>query len=212
MREDSGPAYAAADGVYRQMADVSHHGGNSGKAEKDKPRGIDRYLKKDKEALRLKGKSLAKPLASLKSRIPIRAFYPGEERKTPGFRQTGTVHHCGQATSGQYILTLAATDAASGWICLYSLLNKAHKWTFQSLTDIKASVPLPVLEFHSGNGSEFISNATEIRCGKEKLPFTRSRDHKKNDNCFAGQKNGAAVRFYFFYFFSFGLQNSVGQV
>jgi hypothetical protein len=38
----------------------------------------------------LKWKSLAKPLLSLKSPIPIRAFYSEEERKTPGFRQTGT--------------------------------------------------------------------------------------------------------------------------
>jgi hypothetical protein len=43
---------------------------------------------------------------------------------------------------------LTATDVTSGWICLYSLLNNAHTWTFQSLTDIKDSVPLPVLEFH----------------------------------------------------------------
>jgi hypothetical protein len=39
------------------------------------------------------------------------------------------------------------------------------------------------LEFHSDNGSEFINNATEIWCENENLPFTRSRDHKKNDNC-----------------------------
>ncbi|MDR1252876.1 MAG: transposase, partial [Treponema sp.] len=57
------------------------------------PATIDRYLKKDKEALRLKGKSLTKPLASLKSRIPIRTFYSGEERKIPGFWQIDTVHH-----------------------------------------------------------------------------------------------------------------------
>jgi hypothetical protein len=166
------------------------------KLKKISPATIDRYLKKDKEALRLKGKSLAKPLYSLKSRIPIRTFYSGEERKTPGFWQIDTVHHCGQATYGQYILTLTATDVASGWICLYSLLNKAHTWTFHSLTDIKASVPLPVLEFHSDNGAEFINNATEIWCEKESLPFTRSRDRKKNDNCFVEQKNGAVVREY----------------
>ncbi|MDR0709958.1 MAG: DDE-type integrase/transposase/recombinase [Spirochaetaceae bacterium] len=160
------------------------------------PATIDRYLKKDKEALRLKGKSLTKPLLSLKSRIPIRTFYSGEERKTPGFWQIDTVHHCGQATSGQYLLTLTATDVASGWLCLYSLHNKAHTWTFQSLTNLKNSVPLPVLEFHSDNGSEFINSATEIWCGKEHLPFTRSRDHKKNDNCFVEQKNGAVVREY----------------
>jgi transposase InsO family protein len=76
-------------------------------------------------------------------------------------------------------------------MCRYSLLNKAHTWTFQSLSDIKNSAPLPVLEFHSDNGSEFINNTTEIWCEKKKLPFTRSRDRKKNDNCFVEQKNGA---------------------
>jgi hypothetical protein len=166
------------------------------KLKKISPATIDRYLKKDKEAIRLNGKSLTKPLYSLKSRIPIRTFYSGEERETPGFWQTGTARHCGQAVYGQYILTLTATDVASGWICLYSLLNKAHTRTFQSLTDIKASVPLPVLEFHSDNGSEFINSAAELWCEQENLPFTRSRDRKKNDNCFVEQKNGAVVREY----------------
>jgi hypothetical protein len=166
------------------------------KLKKISPATIDRCLKKDKEALRIKGKSLTKPLDSLKSRIPIRTFYSGEERKTPGFWQIDTVHHCGQATHGQYVHTLTATDVASGWIELRSLLNNAHSWTFKALTDIKTTVPLPVLEFHSDNGSEFINNATEIWCKNEHLPFTRSRDHKKNDNCFVEQKNGAVVREY----------------
>jgi hypothetical protein len=72
------------------MAGVPHHRGNSGKPKNTSPAAIDRHLKKDKEALRLRGKSLAKPLDSLKSRIPTRTFYSEEERKTPGFRQTGT--------------------------------------------------------------------------------------------------------------------------
>jgi hypothetical protein len=80
------------------------------------PASIDRYLKKDKKALRLKGKSLTKPLDSLKSRIPIRTFYSSKERKIPGFWQIDTVHHCGQSTQGQYIHTLTATDVASGWM------------------------------------------------------------------------------------------------
>jgi hypothetical protein len=160
------------------------------------PASIDRYLKKDKESLRLKGKSLTKPLDSLKSRIPIRTFYSGEERKKPGFWQTDTVHHCGQATSGHYLHTLTATDIASGWIELYSLLNNAQKWTFEALAHIKAASLLPVLEFHSDNGSEFINNYTERWCADNRIPFTRSRDQKKNDNCFVEQKNGAVVRSY----------------
>jgi transposase InsO family protein len=166
------------------------------KLKKISPASIDRYLKKDKAALKLKGKSLTKPLNSLKSRIPIRTFYTGEERKRSGFWQIDTVHHCGQTTIGQYVHTLTATDVASGWIELRSLLNNAHSWTFKALSDIKNTVLLPILEFHSDNGSEFINNATELWCKNENLPFTRSRDHKKNDNCFVEQKNGAVVREY----------------
>jgi hypothetical protein len=169
------------------------------KLKKISPASIDRYLKKDKEALRLKGKSLTKPLDSLKSRIPIRTFYTSEERKKPGFWQIDTVHHCGQATTGQYLHTLTATDVASGWIELRSLLNNAHKWTFEALLSIRTSALPPVLEFHSDNGSEFINNATEIWCKDNAIPFTRSRDHKKNDNCFVEQKNGAVVREYIGY-------------
>jgi hypothetical protein len=67
------------------MADIGE------KVLKISPATIDRTLKKDRAALALKGKSLANPLLSPKSRIPIRAFYSEEERKTSGFRQTDTV-------------------------------------------------------------------------------------------------------------------------
>jgi hypothetical protein len=79
---------------------------------------------------------------------------------------------------------------------LRSLLNNAHSWTFKALSDIKTTVPLPVLEFHSDNGSEFINHAIEIWRAKTNLLFSRSRDHRKHDNCFVEQKNGAVVREY----------------
>ncbi|MDR0628904.1 MAG: transposase [Treponema sp.] len=165
------------------------------------PATVDRALKKDKDALKISGKSLTKPCDPLKHRIPIRTFYTSEERKPPGFIQIDTVHHCGQATFGQYVLTLTATDVASGWICLYSLLNKAHCWTFDALKDIYANLPFPLREFHSDNGSEFINHvvADGHRNPACPIPFTRSRDHKKNDNCFVEQKNGACVREYIGY-------------
>jgi transposase InsO family protein len=169
------------------------------KRKKISPATIDRYLKKDKDAMKIKGKSLTKPINSLKSRIPIRTFYSSEERKKPGFWQTDTVHHCGQFTSGQYLHTLTATDIASGWIELRSLLNNAQRWTFEALADIRDATLLPVLEFHGDNGSEFINNATEAWCKREGIHFTRSRSQKKNDNCFVEQKNGAVVRTYIGY-------------
>ncbi len=164
------------------------------------PATIDRALKKDKQEMRLKGKSLTKPLKGLKSRVPIRTFYADEERKTPGFWQIDTVHHCGNATFGQYIHTLTVTDVFSEWIELRPLLNNAYKWVFEELSQIKSSLLLPALEFHSDNGSEFINNATEAWCHKEQVPFTRSRSQKKNDNCFVEQKNGAVVREYVGYY------------
>ena len=55
--------------------------GTAEKLKKTSPATIDRYLKKDRDAFRLKGKSLAKPLKSLKNRIPIRAFYSAEHAR-----------------------------------------------------------------------------------------------------------------------------------
>ncbi|MCL1991383.1 MAG: hypothetical protein FWG66_00340 [Spirochaetes bacterium] len=66
------------------------------KLKKISPATIDRRLREDRQTMRLKGKSLTKPQASLKSRIPVRAFYSREERQTPGFWQTDTVHHPGR--------------------------------------------------------------------------------------------------------------------
>jgi hypothetical protein len=57
------------------------------KLKKTSPATIDRCLKKDKESLSLKGKSLTKPLNSLKSRIPASQYAPftqAESGKRPG--------------------------------------------------------------------------------------------------------------------------------
>jgi hypothetical protein len=158
------------------------------------PATIDRVLKKDKAAL--KGKSLTKPGHFLKHRIPIRTFYSSRERKLPGFIHIDTDRHCGQTTSGPYILT--PTDVASGWICRYSLLNKALLWTCAALKDIYSTLPFPLKEFHRDNGSECINQVIFdwLHNPACPIPFSRSRDLKKNDNGFVEQKNGAVVREY----------------
>jgi hypothetical protein len=82
---DTRLAYEAADGRCRPDFQITRE--TAEKLKKISPATIDRRLKKDRDALRIKGKSLTKPFLSLKSRIPIRTFYSVEERKTPGFRQ-----------------------------------------------------------------------------------------------------------------------------
>jgi hypothetical protein len=54
--------------------------------------------------------------------------------------------------SGQYILTLTATDVASTRISLYPLLNKAYRRALAALKDIYAGIPFPLREFHRDNG------------------------------------------------------------
>jgi hypothetical protein len=38
------------------------------------------------------------------------------------------------------------------------------------------------------SGGSGINHVTELWCAQESLPFTRSRGHRKNDNCFVEQK------------------------
>jgi hypothetical protein len=163
------------------------------------PATIDRALKKDKAEMKLRGKSCTKSANKLKYRIPIRTFYSSAERKKPGFIQVDTVHHCGTSTGGEYLLTLTATDVFSGGVSLRGLLNKAWKWTFDALADVRATLPFPFLEYHSDNGSEFINESVAKWCHDEHVNFTRSRSHKKNDNCFVEQKNDKCVREYIGY-------------
>ena len=111
--------------------------------------------------------------------------------------QIDTVHHCNDRDCGEFLLTLTATDVASGWTELFPLPNKAHTWALQSMQALTSILPFPLLELHSDNGSEFINRDTvNWRDVAKTILLTRSRSHHKKDNCFAEQKNGAVVRNY----------------
>jgi hypothetical protein len=157
------------------------------------PSTIDRKLKGDKKKLALKGKHGTKPGKLLKKQIPVRTYYADVDKRC-GFFEIDTVHHCGISDSGEFCLTLSATDVYSAWIELRPTLNKAHKWVFQALLDIKSSLPFPLLGLDSDNGSEFINSALLKWCSCEHIQFTRSRPYHKNDNCFIEQKNNSCVR------------------
>jgi hypothetical protein len=157
------------------------------------PSTIDRVLRPEKKKISLKGKSGTKPGKLLKKHIPIRVYFPDAQKK-PGFFEFDTVHHCGISESGEFCLTLTATDVYSGWLELRPVLNKAHRWTFEALADIKTSLPFPLLGMDSDNGAEFINNAVLNWCQVHNIQFTRTRPYHKNDNCYVEQKNNSAVR------------------
>jgi hypothetical protein len=83
-------SYAAADGRCRPMAGLSHHRGNGGKTEKDKPRGHRPVSETRPGSAKTQGEKPCQTPSFAEKPYP-RAFYSGEGRKTPGFRQTGTV-------------------------------------------------------------------------------------------------------------------------
>jgi hypothetical protein len=154
---------------------------------------MDRLLKKDKEALRLKGISTTKPGTLLKRDIPVRL---GQEWNDaiPGFEEIDLVAHCGPTTAGEYINTLNVTDICTGWTEPIAVLNKAQRHVFAGLMAVEKRQPFPFSGIDSDNGSEFINNELYRYCKGNGIKFTRSRTYTKNDNCHVEQKNWSLVR------------------
>ena len=157
------------------------------------PATIDRALRKEKKKLVIKGRSYTKPGTLLKHNIPIRTFNDWDEDK-PGYVEIDLVGHEGSNSSGDFCFTLTVTDICSSWTEVRGLKNKAEKWTFLALMDVKKNLPFDILGIDSDNGSEFINAHLYRYCKKHNITFTRSRPYRKNDNCFVEQKNNSLVR------------------
>ncbi len=160
------------------------------------PATIDRRLSAEKKRMRIKGRSHTKPGSLLKHSIPIRTFSDWDEDK-PGFLEIDLVGHDGGSSSGEFAFTLNVTDVYSGWTEPWAVKNKAQKWVFQALLEMRyKKLPFAVLGIDSDNGGEFINAHLMRYCKQERITFTRSRPYRKNDNCFVEQKNNVVVRKY----------------
>ncbi len=154
---------------------------------------IDRILSPEKKKFSLKNRSKTKPGTLIKKQIPVRVFNEWDEGR-PGFMEVDLVAHTQDSARGEFLYTLCAVDVYSGWTELFALRNRAQKWTFEAISEMKKILPFPLLGIDSDNGSEFI-NAHFLRyCKENGITFTRSRPFKKNDNCYVEQKNYSAVR------------------
>ena len=154
---------------------------------------VGRILKPEIPKHSIRGISTTHPAKNLNKLIPIRTFFDWDERK-PGFFEVDTVANCGISTQGQYICTLTLTDVHSGWTENRALLNKAHRWVKEAVADVKEKLPFQMKGIDSDNGSEFKNMQLLQWCKSNEVIFTRSRSHKKNDNCFVEQKNDSVVR------------------
>lgn len=154
---------------------------------------IDRALKPERERHTLKGRAHTKPGTLLKHEIPFRTFSDWDEQE-PGFLEMDLVGHEGGRAEGDYCFTLDITDVATGWTEFASVPNKAEKWVFEALQALQQRLPFAVRGLDSDNGSEFINHHLKRYCDSQKITFTRSRPHQKNDNCYVEQKNWSVVR------------------
>lgn len=154
---------------------------------------IDRLLAPERKKYALKGRSKTKPGTLLKHQVPIRTFSDWDEQR-PGFVEVDLVGHDGGDSRGEYVQTLNVTDVCTGWTEMQAVRNKAQRWVFEALQDIRGRMPFPLVGIDSDNGGEFINDQLVRYCQDEKITFTRTRSYRKNDNCFVEQKNYSIVR------------------
>ena len=92
----------------------------------------------------LRGRSHTKPGSLLKDAIPIRTWAQWDDA-VPGFVEIDLVGHEGGNAIGDHAYTLTVTDIATGWTENRSVQNKAQKWVFAALLEIRQVFPFPIL-------------------------------------------------------------------
>jgi len=152
---------------------------------------IDRCLKNARYE-KQRGLSTIKPGTLLKKAIPERTWHDWDAK--PGFLEIDQVAHSGNTVEGQCLSTLTATDISTGWTECLELLNKTQMPVSNMISEMRTSLPFPLLGIDSDNGSEFINDMLYRYCMFEKITFTRSRVYKKNDQSHVEQKNWSVVR------------------
>jgi len=154
---------------------------------------IDRLLADIRKKQQIKGRSTTRPGSLLKKNIPVRTFSEWNNTK-PGFFEVDLVSHDGGLLRGDFIQSLNFTDIATCWDEMVAVKNKAQRWVFAGIKEIKGRLPFAILGFDSDNGSEFINHHLIRYCGEQHITFTRSRPYRKNDSCYIEQKNWSVIR------------------
>lgn len=157
---------------------------------------IDRVLKRIK-AQYSKGRSTTKPGSLIRSEIPISTQC--WDTFIPGFMEADTVAHCGISAKGPFALTLTMTDIATAWTENRAVWTKKADGVVEQVEDIQKSLPFDLLGFDCDNGSEFLNDHLVRYFQGKKIPMTRSRPYKKNDNAHVEQKNWMTARQLFGY-------------
>ena len=158
------------------------------------PAQIDRLLRPARVQHPKKGLSATRPGTLLRRAVPTRGGPPNTTR--PGSVEADTVAHCDDSTVGDYVNSLTFTELYSGWTENRAVWNKSAAAVLAQLQELEKAVPYVMKDFHTDNGSEFLNHALyRHRTGQNpRVPWTRSRAYRKNDNAHCEQKNWTHVR------------------
>jgi hypothetical protein len=154
---------------------------------------LDRLLAPERARLRLKGRAMTKPGSLLKGQIPVRT-YEEWDHATAGFLEVDLVSHEGGDPRGEFAYSLCCVDVASGWTEPRVVRNRAARWTYEALLNVRRSLPFALRGLDCDNGGEFINTNLARWCAAERITFTRSRPWRKNDACHVEQKNWSVIR------------------
>lgn len=107
--------------------------------------------------------------------------------------------HCGASGKGPFILTVTLTDIATQWTESRAIWTKTIERVVGAIQDIESTMPFPIQGFDCDNGSEFLNDHLIRYFKKKRIPLTRSRPYRKNDNAHVEQKNWMHARQLFGY-------------
>jgi len=158
------------------------------------PAQIDRLLRPARVQHPKKGLSATRPGTLLRHEVPTRHGPPDTSR--PGSVEADTVAHCDDSTEGDYVNSLTFTELFSGWTENRAIWNKSADAVLVQLKELEQVVPYTMKDFHTDNGGEFLNWALHRHLSGRpvKMPWTRSRAYRKNDNAHCEQKNWTHVR------------------
>lgn len=158
------------------------------------PAQIDRLLRPARVQHPKKGLSATRPGTRLRHAVPTRSGPPDTSRI--GSVEADTVAHCDDSTEGDYVHSLTFTELFSGWTENRAIWNKSGEAVLIQLRGLETTVPFVMKDFHTDNGGEFLNWALHRHLTGRvvKLPWTRSRAYRKNDNAHCEQKNWTHVR------------------
>jgi transposase InsO family protein len=158
------------------------------------PAQIDRLLRPARVQHPKKGLSATRPGTLLRQAVPTRSGPPDTARLDSV--EADTVAHCDDSTQGDYVHSLTFTELFSGWTENRAVWNKSAEAVLAQLRQLEQAVPYTMKDFHTDNGSEFLNWALHrhLTGRTVRLPWTRSRAYRKNDNAHCEQKNWTHVR------------------